>query len=123
MAEGDAKWTARSLGIWSPRASQLSLAAAGVVAWLIAVTLALASKGEAVATAFVVAGAPLIAAAAFYSRVRKVSKDGVEVDPVLVRELEERVSPPADDVSALEERQSVIRGSRSCYRPGSARET
>lgn len=109
MAQGDAKSAARSLGLWTPKWSQLILATAGGVAWLIAVTLALLSKGEAVAAAFVAVGAPLIGAAAFYSRVRRVTKDGFEVDPLeQVRELDQRLAPPADGVSALEERRSLI---------------
>jgi hypothetical protein len=110
VAAKDAKVTARALGIWSPRASQWVLGGAGAASWVIAIALAVAPEAEAVATAFVIAGAPLIAAAAFYARVRKVGREGVEVDPLLedVRKLGESLPPLAEDVSALEERRGVI---------------
>jgi hypothetical protein len=109
MAREDPKSAARSLGIWTPKWSQLVLAASGLVAWLIAIGLTLLSKGEAVATAFVMAGILLIGAAAFYSRVRKLTKEGVEIDPLeRIRGLEVNLPPPAADASALEERRNVI---------------
>jgi hypothetical protein len=109
MVTADPKSTARSLGVWTPKAGQLVLAGAGVTAWLVAIILALISKGEAVATAFVVAGAPLIVAAAFYARVRKVGKDGVEVDPLLqgLEALDSRL-PATTDEAALKERGRVL---------------
>ena len=96
------------LEIWRPKASQLVLTCTGAGAWLVAVILALCSKGEAVATAFVVAGAPLIAGAAFYARVRKITRDGIELDPGVLGELFVRLPQPPEGVSALEERRSVI---------------
>lgn len=110
MAATDPKSVARALDIWSPRASQLVLGGVGAAAWVVATVLAVASEGEAVATAFVVAGTPLLLAAAFYARVRKVGRDGVEVESLLegVRKLEESLPSPAEDVSPLEERRNVL---------------
>jgi hypothetical protein len=109
VAGTDPRATARSLGLWTPQTGQLVLAGAGAAAWIVAIVLAMISKGEAVATAFVVAGAPLIAAAAFYARVRKVGKDGVEVEPLLqgLEALGSRL-PATTDEAALEERGRVL---------------
>lgn len=54
------------------------LLAAAVAAWTLAVIL---RANEAVATAFEASGATLVLAAVFFSRVRKVGKDGIELDP------------------------------------------
>lgn len=99
------------------------LAAAGVIAWLMATSLALLSKGEAVATAFVAVGAPLIGAAAFYSRVRKLTKEGVEVDPLeQLRELDASLPPPSGEVSALEERRGVLEAVEAVVAPSPSSE-
>jgi hypothetical protein len=103
--------------IWPATTSQFVLVSGGAVAWFAAALLALLSKGEAVATAFVVTGAPLIAAAAFYSRVRKIGKDGVELDPEVLGELFESLPEPADGVTPLEERRMVFEAVEAIVEP------
>ena len=96
--------------VWAPRNSQLILFLAGIVAWGIALGIALLDKSDAIGAAFVTAGFPLIGAAALYGRLREFGPSGVKTDPLqeAVRELDERLPPPGEDVSAIEERSRLI---------------
>jgi hypothetical protein len=97
-------------GVWAARRSQLILFLAGIVAWGIAVGLALLDKSDAIGVAFVTVGFPLIGAAALYGRLREFGPSGVKTDPLqeAVRELDERLPPPGEDVSAIEERSRLL---------------
>lgn len=98
------------LRVWTPKSSQLILFLAGIAAWVIALGLALLDKSDAIGAAFVTAGFPLIGAAALYGRLREFGPSGVKTDPLqeAVRELDERLPPPGENVSAIEERSRLI---------------
>lgn len=98
------------LRVWAPKSSQLILFLMGIVAWGIALGLALLDKSDAVGAAFVTVGFPLIGAAALYGRLREFGPSGVKTDPLqeAVRELDERLPPPGEDVSAIGERSRLL---------------
>ncbi|MDA0178841.1 hypothetical protein OJ997_00920 [Solirubrobacter phytolaccae] len=80
---------------------------AAIAAW----TIAVAETTEAVATAFAVAGFALIAAAAFYSRVIRVGKEGVDlaqvVDIIEGTATEEGDTPDETKARAIEQVQRL----------------
>ncbi len=86
---------------------QIWLALLGILLLLGGAALAAFERSEAPASTVVAAGVVLIAASAFYERVRKIGPGGIELDPAVLDDVEERLPPPSDD-SAAGERQALL---------------
>jgi hypothetical protein len=94
------RWAASRAG------HQSLLAVAGVFLMAGGIVLAVLEKGDAPTTALIGAGLALVAAAAFFDRVREIGPQGVKLDPLLDRV--ENELPPARDPSAAEERKELL---------------
>jgi hypothetical protein len=86
---------------------RLVLAGSGIGILIAAIALAAVDRAPAPASALVVAGAGLLAAAVFFERVREIGPSGVKLDSSLLDEVEQEL-PKADDVAAAEERNRIF---------------